>query len=141
MHKFKYINSESSLDSDAEDYFGFPNKNNSIETSKSMSIEGQVLAYLNNKSHSLQSLEKYPIIKTLIMRYNTTIPSSAPVERLFSLVGITLTPKRSKLSDKTLEMLVLLRAKGKHQWLQIIFFNYVTNGNYTCLRLLFLKRK
>ena len=32
------VNSESSLDSDAEDYFGFPKKNNSIETSKSMSI-------------------------------------------------------------------------------------------------------
>ena len=49
MHKFKYINSsvnsESSLDSDAEDYFGFPKKNYSIETSKSMSIGGQVLAY------------------------------------------------------------------------------------------------
>ena len=115
MHKFKYINSESSLDSDAEDSFGFPNKNNSIETSKSMSIEGQVLAYLYDKSHSLQSLEKYPIIKTLFMRYNTTIPSSAPVERLFSLAGITLTPKRSKLSDKTLEMLVLERANGIHQ--------------------------
>ena len=141
MHKFKYINSESSLDSDAEDYFGFPNKNNSIETSKCMSIEGQVQAYLNDKSYSLQSLEKKPIIKTLFMRYNTTIPSSTLVERLFSLVGITLTPKRSKLSDKTLEMLVLLRANGKHQWLQIIFFNYVTNGNYTCVRLLFHKRK
>ena len=109
------VSSESSLDSDAEDYFGFPNKNNSIETSKSMSIEGQVLAYLNDMSHSLQSLEKHPIIKTLFMRYNTTIPSSVPVERLFSLAGITLTPKRSKLSDKTLEMLVLLRANGKHQ--------------------------
>ena len=109
------VNSESSLDSDAEDYFGFPKKNNSIETSKSMSIGGQVLAYLNDKSHSLQSLEKYPIIKTLFMRYNTNIPSSSPVERLFSLAGITLTPKRSKLSDKTLEMLVLLRANGKHQ--------------------------
>ena len=51
MHKFNYINSDSSLDSDAEDYFGFPKKNNSIETSKSMSIGGQVLAYLNDKSH------------------------------------------------------------------------------------------
>ena len=79
MHKFKYINSrrnsESSLDSDAEDYFGFPKKNNnySIETSKSMSIEGQVLSYLNNKSYSLQSLEECrPIIKTLFI--DGTIP-------------------------------------------------------------------
>ena len=109
------VNSESSLDSDAEDYFGFPKKNNSIETSKSMSIEGQVLAYLNDKYHSLQSLEKYPIIKTLFMRYNTTIPSSAPVERLFSLAGITLTPKRSKLSDKTLEILVFLTSESKRK--------------------------
>ena len=45
------VNSESSLDSDGEDYFGFPKRNNSIETSKCMSIEGQVLAYLNDKSH------------------------------------------------------------------------------------------
>ena len=64
------VSSESSLDSDAEDYFGFPKKNNSMETSKSMSTESQVLVYLNDKSHSLQSLEKHPIIKTLFMRYN-----------------------------------------------------------------------
>ena len=108
MHKFKNINSESFLDSDAEDYFGFPKKNNSIETSKSMSIEGQVLAYLNDKSHSLQSLEKHPIIKTLFMSFYYYY-------YYFSLAGITLTSKRSKLSDKTLEMLVLLRANGKHQ--------------------------
>ena len=110
MHKFKYINSESSLDSDAEDYFGFST------LGKSISIEGQVLAYLNDKSHSLQSLEKKPITKTLFMRYNRpSFPLLSLWKGCFLWAGITLTPKRSKLSDKTLEMLVLLGANGKHQ--------------------------
>ena len=49
-------------------------------------------------------------MKTLFIKYNTTLPSSAPVERLFSFGGITLSPKWSKLSDQTFEQLVLLRS-------------------------------
>ena len=54
MHKFKYINSESSLASDAKDYFGFPKKNNSIETSKSpvWKIWGEFETFLENKQIS-----------------------------------------------------------------------------------------
>ena len=54
-------------------------------------------------------LDKYPNIKKLFMRYNTMLPSSAPVERLFSMAALVLTGKRANLSDTLLEHLILLK--------------------------------
>lgn len=47
------------------------------------------------------------------MEYNCGMPSSAPVERLFSTGGNTMTVKRHRLSDKTFESLVLLKQNNK----------------------------
>ena len=43
------------------------------------------------------------------MKYNTSIPTSAPVERLFSQDALVLTVRRNRLSDLLLEMLILLK--------------------------------
>ena len=48
-------------------------------------------------------------LRELFVKYNTAIPSSAAVERLFSLGKDVLKPKRSGLSDEHFEMLVVLK--------------------------------
>ena len=55
-------------------------------------------------------MDWYGNVKQVFMRYNTPIPLSAPVERLFSIVGLVRTAKRNRMSDHMFETLVLLKA-------------------------------
>ena len=55
-------------------------------------------------------LTDYPLVKKLVVQHNAVLPSSAPVERLFSFAGMITRPHRRSLSDKTFEELLLLKA-------------------------------
>jgi len=70
----------------------------------------QALNFLNSKKKDLCMLENHPIVKQVFLKFNTTIPSSAPVERLFSGAIQVLTPRRNRLSDKTFEMLLCCKS-------------------------------
>ena len=50
----------------------------------------------------------------LFIRYNTAIPSSAAVERLFSNGKDILTAKRAKLSDANFERLMFMKGNQHH---------------------------
>ncbi|KAL4084938.1 hypothetical protein QTP88_027804 [Uroleucon formosanum] len=60
-------------------------------------------------------IQQYPPIKEIFLCYNTPLPSSAPVERLFSYANMTNLPKSNKLSDDMFEERVILKSNLKMQ--------------------------
>jgi len=71
-------------------------------------VDSEATEFLND-AKKLECLRKYPTVKKVFLKYNTIIPSSAPVERLFSLGGLVLTPKRKRLTEVRFERLFLMR--------------------------------
>jgi len=90
---------------DDDDFF-------SCATHNTQSHLQQHLVYLNDPSTEIQMLQNHPQVKQLFLKYNTVIPSSAPVERLFSTASLILTKHRNRLSDALFEKLLLLKANG-----------------------------
>ena len=95
--------------SQEDDFFCFD-----AQPAASTDARTEVDMYLTDTSRDVQSLHRYPLIKRLFLQYNTALPSSAPVERLFSLGGQILTPRRNRLTPAHFERQLLLRA---NKWL------------------------
>jgi len=74
----------------------------SVTSLQKSAVKIEVMHYLDNLSKELSSLLAYPHVKAAFVKYNTTLPSSAPVERLFSIGGLIATPRRNRLQMKNL---------------------------------------
>lgn len=67
------------------------------------------------ESKDLNILNNYPEIKRVFLRYNTPLPSSAPVERMFSYATITNCPKANRLADEMFQKRVILKANLSYE--------------------------
>lgn len=58
-------------------------------------------------------METWNILKSVLINYNTTLSSSAPVERVFSQTSLIFTPRRNRLSADSFEKIVFLKHNKK----------------------------
>ena len=100
-------------DSSSDTFFAYEGSEATTSTSCTFSEDSQyemeVLKYLADSRHSINSLEDFPGCKNVFLRYNTPLPSSAAVERLFSFAGHIFAPKRKRTSDGLFEDIVFLK--------------------------------
>jgi hypothetical protein len=72
----------------------------------------EVESFLRDNDVSMASITKSRALSKMFILYNTCLPSSASVERVFSLGGRVLSPLRSNLTDTHFEMMVFMRANA-----------------------------
>ena len=96
---------DSEPDDKRESFYEFDSGDEMCSTTD---IETEVMEFLRS-AKSLECFDKFPKVKRLFMKFNTTIPSSAPVERLFSLGNLVFIPRRNRLGDGKFQQLLLMR--------------------------------
>ncbi|KYN13604.1 hypothetical protein ALC57_14205 [Trachymyrmex cornetzi] len=80
---------------------------NTLETNAS---EVEFQGFCQDKRNDLSVLHAYPIIKVAFIKFITLIPSSAPVERMFSFATMFDIAKFNRLTDENSEKRVLCKA-------------------------------
>lgn len=95
---------EENLD-ETDDFFCIP----TILRERKSKPDEQLSQFLENCSKEMQSILAYPTILDTFVYFNVGLPSSAPVERVFSAAGDVLIPKRQRLGDHVFEQLLLLK--------------------------------
>ena len=101
------MNNHNDCDNDekpAYDLFDFL----SNSENESASVIDQVNSYLTSKLTTVDMLTQYPAVAESFKKCNSTLPSSATVERLFSVASQILTKRRCRISDKNFDKLIFL---------------------------------
>ena len=97
----------------SDDFFDFDDQPGTGQVTAMNKVTTECLRFLEEPcSESLETIHQFPSVKYLFRKLNATVPSSAPVERLFSTGSLVCTPHRNKLSDKRFEQLLLLKSNS-----------------------------
>lgn len=85
----------------------FATQRNNRRASLENDIESEVARFFVDSRTDMKILHEYPHVKEVYFKYNTTLSSSAPVERVFSQSMMIFTPRRNRISSKNFEMALL----------------------------------
>lgn len=77
-----------------------------------LSINSEIENFLNFPKRCVSVLNDFPTIKKLFIESNTTLPSSASVERIFSQAGLIFQPRRNRLSEANFERTLFLKVNS-----------------------------
>lgn len=106
--------SDEVVDSKTLDYFTFmADADEEPRMTLHSQAELQGLQYLEDSDRTLGSLERYPLVRNMFRKFNVGLPSSAAVERLFSIGGMICSAKRNRLSPQLFEKLLLQRVNNR----------------------------
>lgn len=78
-------------------------------------IYSEVMRFLTDPDTNSKLLNQFPAIREVFLRYNTTLSSSAAVERVFSQSLMIFTPRRNRLSAANFEQTLMLKHNQKLQ--------------------------
>ena len=85
-------------------------RHSAINWLSNQAVDRECINYLSDTDTQLKMLARYGRIRKVFIKFNTTIPSSAPVKRLFSMARQIEVPCRNHLSDSMLKKLLLMKA-------------------------------
>lgn len=91
-----------------DDFFSYGSAKTSTQIQQ-WGVTEEIRKYVEGTGKSLECLQDFPRVKQLFLKYNTTLPSTAPVQRLFSQKGNLVTSQRNFLTDDYFERIQLLR--------------------------------
>lgn len=97
---------------DSDDFYYFPESdpsNQNVVQVRGRSAE-EALNYLGSPRRDLKVLDTFPIIKKIFLKSNTPMASTGSIERVFNYGGMIDDAKRNRISPKTLQNNVFLKA-------------------------------
>lgn len=72
-------------------------------------IEADVNTFLSSPETDYKIFQRFPEMRHIFLKYNTTLSSSAAVERVFSQTLMIFTPRRNRLSADHFEQALMLK--------------------------------